>query len=187
VRLFIGVRLSEDLCARIVRDTAHVRSSVPDVRWTNADALHITLRFLGEVAEENVAAIRSALDACASQRAPFIFRTGGVGAFPRMSRAQVLFMGVEDAGATSELVACLDAALEPLGFPPEQRAFAPHVTLGRAKKRRGVRLSEPAAAGVTIDAAMRVDRVELIRSHLGAGPARYEVLHAAMLQERTGI
>jgi len=184
VRLFIGVRLSEDLCARIVRATADVRSSTPDIRWTNADAFHITLRFLGDVAEEYVAALRAALDACAARNRQFILRTGRAGAFPRMSRAQVLFLGVEDGGATSMLVECLDTALEPLGFAPEQRAFTPHVTLGRAKNRRGAHVSD-VVAGIAVDATMQVDRVELIQSHLGGGPARYEVLHAAMLKEGT--
>src|SRR5690606_2755771 len=112
----------------------------------------------------------------------YTLRTSGLGAFPRMARAQVLWLGIDDGGATGAIVECLDATLEPLGFAPEQRGFTPHVTLGRARTRNGVRgRAHEAATELTVDGAMLVDRVELIRSHLGRGPARHEVLHAAML------
>lgn len=181
VRLFIGVQLSPALRALVARETGPLRSAIPDVRWTDEDALHITLRFLGEVAEDDVASVGSALEACASAQRPFTLSTTGLGAFPRMGRAQVVWLGVEDGGATGGIVNCLDAALAPLGFLPEQRAFTPHVTLGRARNRNGVRVSDRERAMQLAVGSMQVDRIALIRSHLGRGPARHEVLRAAML------
>src|SRR5690606_19086141 len=160
MRLFIGVRLSPDLRALVAREIAALRSAIPDVRWTHEDALHITLRFLGEVAEADVDAVRAAVDACASSKRPYTLRTSGLGAFPRMARAQVLWLGIDDGGATGAIVECLDATLEPLGFAPEQRGFTPHVTLGRARTRNGVRVRDhEAATELTVDGSMLVDRV----------------------------
>jgi 2'-5' RNA ligase len=182
VRLFIAVRLSPELRALIARETAALRAAVPDVRWTGEEALHVTLRFLGEVTGEDAAAIQSVLDACASAHEPFTLGITGLGAFPRMARAQVLWLGVEDGGATTRIVQCLDRALVKLGFTPDERGFTPHVTLGRARSRKGIRIrARDGTSGLTLDGTMRVDRIELIRSHLGSGPAGHEVLHTALL------
>ncbi len=183
MRLFIAVNLNPALRTEIAQRVRPLGAAFPDVRWTQTEALHVTLRFLGDVATDELDALRAVLDACARAHAPFRLRVGGLGAFPRLARPQVLWLAVDDGGVLERIVRDLDHGLAPLGHPPEPRAFTPHVTIGRARSRRGSRPApgrQPVPA-CEIGAAMHVQTIDLMQSHLGGGPARYETVHAAPL------
>lgn len=183
MRLFVAVNLSSAVREEIAQRVRPLDAAFPDVRWTPAEALHVTLRFLGTVAHEQVDDLRAVLDACAVAHAPFRLRVGGLGGFPRLARPQVLWLAVDDGGVLERIVRDLDHGLAPLGHLPEPRAFTPHVTIGRARSRRGSRPApgrQPVPA-CEIGAAMHVKTIDLMQSHLGQGAARYEIVHAAPL------
>jgi 2'-5' RNA ligase len=173
-RLFIAVPLTEDERHRI----AHLlRSGIPrglPGRAVRPENWHLTLRFLGStepVARDRVTAEMDAADLGAR----FSVRWGGIGAFPRTRRATVLWLGLEEGGpALSRLAATVAEAVEAAGFPPEDRPFRGHLTLSRIRPHQDVTAlvdgMEP------LGGTMPVDRVVLVRSHLGRGGARYENL-----------
>src|SRR5262245_6799886 len=95
-----------------------------DVRWADREQLHVTLKFLGAVPDDRVAALSSALDAAVADLAPVALEVAGLGAFPGPTRPRVLWVGIRTgAGELARLAAAVDRALAPLGFPPEARAF----------------------------------------------------------------
>ena len=153
-------------------------------RWVRVDGLHLTLRFLGPTLDERQPALAGAIVGTARGVAPFRIVLSGGGAFPDMRRPRVLWIGIgEGAAQLGDLARRLDAQLAPLGWPPEGRPFAPHLTLARTDgvpgaDRRADRLAE-LAAGLSL--SWQADRVVLYRSMLGRGPARYEAVAEAPL------
>ncbi len=176
VRLFIAVDPSAEALT-VLADAQHaLRGSIACRSWSNLAGTHLTLHFLGEVAEADVGAIDAALARCAAAAVPFNLALAPIGAFPSPARARVLWAGVGgDLAGLAALHGALGEALRALGRPPEARAFKPHLTLAREP-------ADPAAAGRAIAAitlppvAWRVAEAVLYRSHLGPTGARYEPL-----------
>jgi 2'-5' RNA ligase len=139
---------------------------VPPANW------HLTLRFLGDVAEVRCERLLAALDA-ADLGEPFTVRWGGLGAFPRAARATVLWVGADrGSGEMVEVAGAVETAARDAGFPAEERPFRTHLTLSRIRPHQDV---TPLVEGVEpFGVSMPVDRVVVYRSHLGRGPARYE-------------
>ncbi len=181
-RCFVGVPIGEQLRDDLSNYVARLREppEARSLRWSDAAGWHLTLAFLGTVAPDALPAIERGLTAVARGRAPFSAATGGVGAFPSPRDMRVLWYGVDDsAGRLAALATDLAAAL---GLPPT--AFRAHLTLARSREgRRGQVLMATlaGAAGEPPRGEISVDRLELYRSHLGHGPARYEVLARAAI------
>ncbi|GBD29021.1 RNA 2',3'-cyclic phosphodiesterase [bacterium HR32] len=103
------------------------------VKWVEPENLHLTLKFLGEVGEGKAVDVLTALEGLAG-RGEFYVRYAGLGAFPRARGARVLWIGVtEGADRLASLAAWVEDRLRPLGFPPEERPFSPHLTIGRLR------------------------------------------------------
>src|SRR5262249_12286465 len=100
------------------------------------EALHLTLRFLGEVDETTRAAVEPAARAAAAGVPPVPLHVGGFGGFPPKGRPRVAWVGIEDLsqdGALARLGKALEQAARDSGLPPESRPFTPHVTVARAR------------------------------------------------------
>ena len=189
-RLFVAVPVADEIRAAIREIMEKVAgASIDDraygqPRWVRVDGLHLTLRFLGATPDERQPALADALAAVAVGVAPFRIVLSGGGAFPDPYRPRVLWIGIsEGSPQLADLVRRLDVGLLPLGWPPENRPFAPHMTLARTDgvpgaDERARRLAE-VAEGVSLE--WRANRIVLYKSLLGRGPARYEVIAAADL------
>jgi 2'-5' RNA ligase len=151
------------------------------VRWTDHDALHLTLKFLGEIDGSHVAPVGAVLEQVAARHPPLELRIGGFGAFPSLRRASVLWVGIAADERLLALQRDLDDALVALGYAREQRAFRPHLTVART--RRGAREPDVSriAGDFAYDSAVAVATVDLMLSHPGAGGSRYEPLVKARL------
>ena len=170
MRLFLAVTLTDEARAAI---RAALPSGVPG-RAVPPDSWHLTLRFLGETTPERAAPLADELRS-ADLGSRFEIELGGLGAFPRASRAAVLWVGI---GAGRErleaLAATVEQAARRAGFPAEERPFSAHLTVGRIRPPENVTALLPRWTAPPI--SMPVDEVVLYRSHLGGGPARYEAL-----------
>ena len=154
-----------------------MRPQAASVAWVAVDNLHITLKFLGGVEDTRLPDVSAALARAVSVPA-FEVQVLGLGAFPTPNRPRVLWAGVAPAPAFGELAVAVDQALVALGFPPEERPFTPHVTLGRVRDGR----RDPALMQALVGAAARpfgvlpVARLCLMRSDLSSRGARYTEL-----------
>jgi RNA 2',3'-cyclic 3'-phosphodiesterase len=153
-----------------------------DVAWVSRDNVHLTLKFLGDVEAARRDAVAGALARAAAGCSCFHLTVRGLGAFPTAARPRVLWAGVDEGAAQAATLARrVDEALVALGFSPEPRVFAAHLTLGRVRAPRAdPRLAEALAAG-GIFGRQRVDRLALMRSQLSPRGARYTELAAAPL------
>ncbi len=132
MRLFVALELT-DAVRDAIRDlNGRLQRARADVRWVRADGMHLTLKFIGEVPEEKLDPIKQALSAARSAK-PVEMNFRGLGYFPNERRPRVIWVGIEASENLAELAVQVEAALEPLGIERENRAFVPHLTLGRFK------------------------------------------------------
>jgi len=138
MRLFVALELPAAVRAGLGEIAQRLRPvATPAVRWTNPAGIHLTLKFIGEVAAGQRSGIEAALAGVrGAQSIPVIFR--GLGWFPDARRARVLWAGAGAGKELAELAASIEQALEPLGIPREEREFLPHLTLARIKEARGL-------------------------------------------------
>ena len=185
-RLFVALEPPEPVRRRLGAIADELRRAAgragDEIRWVPAANVHLTLQFLGAVPEERVPAIEAALRDAAAGTRPLALAVRGAGGFPNARRPRVLWAGLEgDLASLAALVAALGARLAKLGFPPEDRPFSPHLTLGRARDRRGAPGLAGALAGVSQEAPApwRAGEVVLFESHLSPRGPRYEAIARA--------
>ncbi len=151
------------------------RPDEPSVRWTTAEQWHVTLSFLGEVAEGDVPAVVEALSVV-SRAQPSVRAVVG----PLTSRLGQHALVAPVAGL-DDLAQAVTQAKRDLGQPVEPRPFHGHLTLARGRGRRAVPLSLP---GQPVSASWDVEEVALVRSRIDGKGARYETLEALRLDPR---
>jgi len=175
MRLFVGISLPDTARAALTDLIAGLAPSVPGARWVPASNLHATIAFLGEVADGRVDEIGDALRAATRGAGSVPTALAEAGAFPHARRARVLWAGLDDpAGSLAAVAAAVTAALRPVGFEPERRAWTAHCTLARLRTPADV---SAAIAGATVPPVrFEVADVELFRSRLGRPHAMYEAL-----------
>lgn len=157
MRCFVALDVPPDVRLRVAALTARLRGSAPraDVRWTKAETLHVTLKFLGEVPEVRVPLVEGALATVAAAHAPLTLVAAGIGGFPTALRPRVVYVAIlGEVEPLTRLAGAVDGALEALGFPGERRPFHAHLTVGRVRSPRGaeglaaaLRSQEGSAAG----------------------------------------
>lgn len=188
IRAFVAVGIAAAAREQLAGAAGRIRERIPDgIQWANPDGMHLTLKFMGNLPASAVAPLLAALGPAAAGRRPFGLELAGLGAFPHARRPRVLWVGVGgDLEALAGLQQAAEAAIAGLGYPPETRRFAPHITLGRP--RRGLSDTELSRIGAAVDdvapprpAGWRVTSVELMRSELLPSGARYTMLGSAAL------
>jgi 2'-5' RNA ligase len=194
IRAFIAVEFSPALREQFAAIIAALSRATPPraVSWVRAGNIHLTLKFLGDIPQTHVAPISAALKETANPFDPFSFSVSGLGCFPNLKRPRVLWAGIDPTGAKTliELQAAVEKQLATLDYPPEDRPFSPHITLGRV--RREARPDEAGKAGEAVRARSRtelgsefVDAVTLMKSDLRPGGPVYTPLFTATLGRAT--
>ncbi len=132
MRLFIALKtdLNKD---KIFSYEKSLMRTFPDVKWVEKENLHLTLKFLGETSEEIKNKVSDKLYDISAKATPFEFYYSGVGAFPVMTKARVIFIGVSEGDSVVSLMKTIDGSLASLGFKTE-KSYVPHLTLGRVRK-----------------------------------------------------
>ena len=160
-----------------------LRRFIPRARWTRAEGVHLTLKFLGDVEENIVSEISSALDDVVSRHQSFVLNLQGVGAFPRLAFPRVLWVGMQHSEELITLHKDIEGGIAPLGFPTEKRSFRGHLTLARLNGERWPeewRREFLELSSITDGKTLPVDQVVLFRSDLKPGGAIYTPLHVSL-------
>ena len=131
-----------DVRARVQEHITRLRKEVPDASasWSRVENIHLTLKFFGNVALDRIPKISAAATQTTEQFSKFQISVGNTGVFPRPSRPQVLWIGVNDpAGKLSNLQKRFEEECAAEGFEKEDRAYKPHLTIARLRKPEGAR------------------------------------------------
>lgn len=135
MRLFVAIELSKKVQSALARVQASLGKTFSDVRWTQPDRMHLTVKFLGDVADSDVDSTARAVRDVAANGSRFELVVEGTGCFPPQGFVKIVWAGVrEETGSLLETAKQLDEALLPLGFPQELRPFSPHLTLARIRR-----------------------------------------------------
>ena len=135
MRLFIAIEIPEEIKAGLTEAQRGLKSSgIVDASWTRPEGIHLTLKFLGEVLESKVPDLTNGLRRAAEGIGPFRLEVGGIGTFPGPKNARVVWVGLSgDTERLSRLQAAVEETISGIGFERDERAFTPHLTLGRIK------------------------------------------------------
>ena len=130
MRLFIALEIPADVKENLAALLGSLRAISREPKWVRPENLHVTLKFLGEVADAKVSSVRTALAEIRSER-PVSLEFRGLGFFPTAKRPRVFWAGMEASANLKKLAADIEAAMEKCGIPRESREFSPHLTLAR--------------------------------------------------------
>ena len=165
-------------------DAARGLPVVGKVRLTPPSNIHLTLKFLGDVSQEDLGRLAEALEPVRERHEPFEASISGFGAFPSPRRARILWAGIgEGAAELRALARDVEESLEPLGFEREDRTYVPHLTLGRARGRPVALETVETVESPSLVPEFFVCHAELVESVLGGAGAAYSTLAAYPLSE----
>jgi len=189
VRSFIAIELPSELKAMLVQLQAQLKlGGPPSVKWGDPSSIHLTLKFLGNIALEKIGEVTRAMEEATRGMSPLHLEVKGLGAFPNLRRVQVVWVGIGgEVDKLSQLQHRIDSNLAPLGFTAESRPFTPHLTLARLRdrslpdeqQRLGQLISETRfESAYTIE----VDSISLMKSQLTREGALYSQLSSVGLR-----
>ncbi|MFQ5342652.1 MAG: RNA 2',3'-cyclic phosphodiesterase [Anaerolineae bacterium] len=184
IRSFIAIELTQAVLDGLIAAQDELRADewTDEVRWVRPEGIHLTLKFLGDVPANRVAAIGEAVKQAVASSRPFTIATEGLGVFPNWRRPRVIWVGLKgDVDQLLTLQEKVEQAMAELGFEPEGRRFHPHLTLGRVNRRASSgyqrRLGETLQRHtVQVVGQMQVKEVSLMRSQLNPRGAKYTQL-----------
>ena len=189
VRCFIAIGLTDEVKAGLKDLQAQLKSGgQAPVKWVDPYSIHLTLKFLGDVDADKITPITAAIEEAVRGVAPFSLRVEGLGAFPNLRRVQVVWVGVGgEVDKLAHLQQRLESSLAGLGFAPEKRRFAPHLTLARVRDRASSGEREGLGeliAGTKFEPAYSfpAETVSLMKSQLTKEGAIYSRISAAELK-----
>lgn len=170
IRLFAALSFPDEVGAALSRR----QGGVEGARWSPREALHLTLRFFGDIREDIARDLDAELTALSAR--PFEITLSGVGAFGEGPDIHVLWAGVEAAEPLSRLAKACESAARRVGLKPETRSYRPHVTLAY------LRHADPNEVAAWIQAnnllkspPIRVESFGLYSSFLGSEQAHYRL------------
>jgi 2'-5' RNA ligase len=187
VRIFCAVELPSEVRARATDHIARLRDAVQGVRvsWERADKLHITLKFLGEIAPNRLQALSDAASRAAQGTQPFILALEGAGAFPPRGLPRILWLGINDSsGWLAQLQSGLEEECERIGFAREGRPFSPHLTIARIRAPQAARKMARLHQEMGFEAIrFPVHELVVMRSESGPGGSSYTEISRHGLKE----
>ncbi|GMV64584.1 MAG: RNA 2',3'-cyclic phosphodiesterase [Candidatus Omnitrophica bacterium] len=181
-RLFVGIPLWNSLRESAEGKCQSLNHAYRSIRWVRPENWHITLLFLGPVQPERVDRLSECLREAAASHSQFDIELAGLGGFPRLSKARVVWVGVKSGkDLLSHLAVTVRQACAGIGLPGDKKPFEAHLTLGRAR-------SEP--VGITVEPEIysqawgthTVREIHLIRSFLEKSGPRYESVSVGTLK-----
>jgi 2'-5' RNA ligase len=137
VRIFVCIEIPAEIRNRIEALQNGLKQTGAEVSWTKAANIHLTLKFLGNVATSKLNTVCTAVEEAVQGKRVFPIQVSETGCFPSPRNPRVLWIGVNSpTGTLQALQTSLETNLARLGFAKETRPFQPHLTIGRVKSQR---------------------------------------------------
>jgi 2'-5' RNA ligase len=180
VRAFLAIDLPDSLRGEIRKIQDRLRPHVSGIRWTRPEGIHLTLKFFGDISEDEIETLSRVIENTTGGVSPFSLRLGTLGAFPGTRRPRVLWIGVDgDVAALVKLQQEIERDLETGGFRMESRPYSPHLTMGRFRdpvKSSGLERTLENVKDVYQAKSFLAEGLTLFKSDLKPGGAVYTAL-----------
>ncbi len=185
MRLFIALPLPRDVEEALGKLIFVLKQKAGRIKWVAPKNIHLTVKFLGEVSEDKLENIKSAVGLTAGKYSIVESTIDRVGAFPDLTRPRVIWAGMNGGTETLDrLVGEIEDEMARLGFVREEKRFKPHITLGRVKESSG--LSDLTAFMKNYHmspTSLRLDTLVLFKSTLTPRGPLYDRLFEAKLKK----
>jgi 2'-5' RNA ligase len=181
MRLFIAIDIPENLKEKLARLENKLKKCDLDAKWINALNIHMTLKFLGETHEEQLAKIISIISVTAANFSKLELTLGSFGFFPNETSPRVFFISTDNEEILRNISLQLEDKLEVLGFPKEGR-FKSHLTLARFRSKKNIDSLKNEIKNITIEAKFACSEIILFKSLLKPTGPVYEKLFSAPLK-----
>jgi len=184
MRTFIAIEIPAEIKAALAALQTELRRVGADVNWTRAENIHLTLKFLGEVDERLIGEIEKVCVDSVAEFRPFALSLNDTGVFPDSRQPRVLWAGLSgEVEKVIEMQRRLDERLALIGFEREEKAWRPHLTIGRVKSNRKTRELLALATSHSLPAlSFEVREIVLMKSELQPAGARYTPMAKAYLR-----
>jgi 2'-5' RNA ligase len=187
MRAFIAIELPKEV-KEVLRDVQErLKASGADVKWVEPKNIHLTLKFLGEISDEQLHKITAILNDISKDKKSFLIRLSSLGAFPKINSPRVIWIGIDRGQQeTKALAQALEEKIEKIGIPQEDRPFSSHITIGRTRSNLGrdklvAQLNNLADYFKKMPQELTVDKITLFKSTLAPQGPIYEVLKEVSL------
>jgi 2'-5' RNA ligase len=183
MRTFVAIPLSDECRTMLDRLQQSLRAHKADVRWVAIPSIHLTLKFLGEADPAIIPGLAESLTKATQSQHGFELRLHGLGCFPNPRNPHVIWCGIDgETGSLSQLQQQVETACAAFGFAPENRAFHPHLTLGRVKGKRNLQpLMDYIKIGSDLECGFAADHFNVYESVLRPQGAVYTILKTITL------
>jgi len=202
MRTFIAIELSEEIREDLAQIQSHLKYSGVlrpclgrrpellsrdgvDVKWIEKDKIHLTLKFLGDITEEDCEKIKSILDRISGSIRPFEISIKDIGAFPNINYPRVIWAGLDKGRAESKILAeKINEEVLKIGFQKESRPFAPHLTIGRVRSPKNKDVLKDKILTIQLKAysLQLIGSIALFKSTLTPKGPTYTKLHEVNLR-----
>jgi len=175
LRSFIAIELPETVKSALLEFQQGLKKCGADVRWVRPDSIHLTLKFLGDIKENDVDGIVKIIEGACRKYSAFDVEVGEAGAFPNKKSPRVLWVGVHGNEALIKLQGEIEDGMAFLGFEKEERKFSPHLTLGRFRslREKDALMEEIESYKDNSFGLMEVKSISLMKSELSPAGAKY--------------
>jgi 2'-5' RNA ligase len=186
MRIFVGIDLKPTLKSEIIKLQNKIKPNAVKGNWKNEDDFHLTLKFLGDIGEDQLNGLFETLEKIRGQFKPFSIQLKGLDVFGSavpspvtgLTPVRVLWLGLDgDLKALNDLYFAIENTLCDYGFAKDYRPYAPHVTLGQDIKLAGT-LETLKVAFEPFDEKIDVDAVTVFNSEVVGGKRVYTPLRS---------
>jgi len=190
LRAFIAIELPKQLQDALDKQTTRLRQPLGEdlVRWIPTQNMHLTLKFIGNIAASHVEFLKQLITQTAESHSQFDLQISGIGSFPNSKKARILWAGLHAPAELASLQRSLEAGTTRLGYEKEERPFSPHLTLGRVRPnidQTGLQKIRTILDTIQLGniGSARVDSIHLYKSELHTNGSVYTKLFSAPLKK----
>jgi len=187
-RVFCAIEIPRDVRDQLLAHIERLREEVPQAQasWSRAASVHLTLKFFGNIEQDQVERLSAAASRVTRRYSPFQIGLGGSGIFPPRGTPRVLWIGVNDpSGQLTDLQHQFENECSKEGFPKEERVFRPHLTLARIRNPQGSRRLGEIHKGIEFKPVeFSVSELLLFRSELSSEGSKYTIISRHGLEAR---
>ncbi len=184
-RSFIAIALNENLHKELESLQVKLKAADADVKWVKPENIHLTLKFLGNIIDEQIEKVKNTVKKITSDFKTYQIHLAEIGAFPKISYPRVIWAGMDEGvDKTGDIYQSIEEELSKKRFEKEKRPFSPHLTLGRvrsAKNRQRLIKTIEKEKNFSSSSKLLVEEIVLFKSTLTPKGSIYEPIFKGSL------